>query len=147
MSAIPDTFLHEAVTAKRVSIQPFAASEKVYGEGRRPDIRVPMRKITQSDTPTGFGAEQNPPVCVYDTSGPYTDPKVVIDLCRGLPPLRENWIRERGDTGELSGPSSHYGRARQSDPALAALRFDHIRNPRRAKPGANVTQIDRKSVV
>jgi phosphomethylpyrimidine synthase len=142
MSAIPaETHLHDAVTAKRASIQPFAASEKVYIEGSRPDIRVPMRKVSQSDTPTGFGADKNPPVYVYDTSGPYTDPAVEVDLCQGLPPLREAWIKERGDTVELPGPTSHYGSLRQNDPALTALRFEHIRKPRVAKPGANVTQM------
>jgi phosphomethylpyrimidine synthase len=141
MSATPDTLLYDAVTAKRASIQPFAASEKVYVQGSRPDIRVPMRKITQSDTPTGFGAEKNPPVHVYDTSGPYTDSAVAVDLRRGLPALRETWIRERGDTEELAGPSSRYGLARQSDPTLDSLRFEHIRKPRRAKAGANVTQM------
>jgi phosphomethylpyrimidine synthase len=141
MNAIPEDVLHDAVTAKRASIQPFAASEKIHIEGSRSDIRVPMRKITQSDTPTGFGAEKNPPIYVYDTSGPYTDPKADIDLCRGLPPLRAAWIAERGDTEELAGPSSAYGRQRQSDAALANLRFEHIQRPRRAKPGANVTQM------
>ena len=141
MNALPETFVHDAVTAKRASIKPFAASEKVYVEGSRPDIRVPMRKISQSDTPTGHGAESNPPVHVYDTSGPYTDPAVSVDLRRGLPALRDAWIRERGDTEELTGPSSHYGHTRQNDPALSALRFEHIRNPRRARSGANVTQM------
>jgi phosphomethylpyrimidine synthase len=141
MNAIPEDVLHDAVTAKQASIQPFAASEKIHIEGSRSDIRVPMRKITQSDTPTGFGAEKNPPIYVYDTSGPYTDPKADIDLCRGLPPLRAAWIAERGDTEELAGPSSAYGRQRQSDAALANLRFEHIQRPRRAKPGANVTQM------
>ncbi|MFM8445498.1 MAG: phosphomethylpyrimidine synthase ThiC, partial [Methylococcus sp.] len=141
MNAIPKTILHDAVTAKRASIQPFAASEKVYVEGSRPDIRVPMRKVSQSDTPTGHGFEKNPPVYVYDTSGPYTDPAVTVDLRLGLPALREAWIEARGDTELLKGPSSTYGHARQSDPALRDLRFEHIRNPRRAKAGANVTQM------
>ncbi|QSA99128.1 phosphomethylpyrimidine synthase ThiC [Methylococcus sp. EFPC2] len=141
--------MHEAVTAKRASIQPFAASEKVYVEGSRPDIRVPMRKVSQSDTPSARGPEQNPPVYVYDTSGPYTDPKVIVDLRLGLPALREGWIRERGDTEQLAGPSSQYGHARQNDPALEALRFEHIRSPRRAKAGANVTQMHyaRKGII
>ncbi|WP_305799043.1 phosphomethylpyrimidine synthase ThiC [Methylococcus sp. EFPC2] len=149
MSAVPKEFLHEAVTAKRASIQPFAASEKVYVEGSRPDIRVPMRKVSQSDTPSARGPEQNPPVYVYDTSGPYTDPKVIVDLRLGLPALREGWIRERGDTEQLAGPSSQYGHARQNDPALEALRFEHIRSPRRAKAGANVTQMHyaRKGII
>jgi len=141
MSAFPEEFLHEAVTAKRASIKPFAASEKIYVQGSRPDVRVPMRQVVQSDTPASFGAEKNPPVYVYDTSGPYTDPHVSINLRQGLPALREAWIRERGDTEELSGPSSEYGRKRQADPALAHLRFEHIRPPHRAKSGGNVTQM------
>jgi phosphomethylpyrimidine synthase len=141
MSALPQDFLHEAVTAKRASIQPFAASEKVYVQGSRPDVRVPMRRVSQSDTPASFGAQPNPPVYVYDTSGPYTDPKIRVDLRQGLPALRERWIAERGDTERLSGPSSEYGRARQRDAQLAQLRFEHIRAPRRAKAGANVTQM------
>ena len=149
MNALPDNFPHQAVAAKRASIQPFAASEKVYIQGSRPDIRVPMRKITQSDTPTGFGNEQNPPLYVYDTSGPYTDPGVEIDLRLGLPALRAGWIAERADTEELAGPSSAYGRDRQTDAALANLRFEHIQRPRRAKAGANVTQMyyARKGIV
>ena len=149
MSAFPEEFLHEAVTAKRASIRPFAASEKIYVQGSRPDVRVPMRQVVQSDTPASFGAEKNPPIYVYDTSGPYTDPQVSINLRLGLPPLREAWIGERGDTEELSGPSSEYGRKRQADPALAHFRFEHIRRPRRAKTGANVTQMHyaRKGIV
>jgi phosphomethylpyrimidine synthase len=141
MNAIPQDFLHQAVTAKRASIQPFAASEKFYVEGSRPDIRVPMRKVTQSDTSTTKGIEKNPPVFVYDTSGPYTDPKAAIDLCLGLPPLREAWIDERGDVEKLTGPSSEYGRQRQGDSKLDQLRFEHLRKPLRAKSGANVTQL------
>jgi phosphomethylpyrimidine synthase len=149
MSAFPEEFLHEAVTAKRASIRPFAASEKIYVQGSRPDVRVPMRQVVQSDTPASFGAEKNPPIYVYDTSGPYTDPQVSINLRLGLPPLREAWIGERGDTEELSGPSSEYGRKRQADPSLAHFRFEHIRRPRRAKTGANVTQMHyaRKGIV
>jgi phosphomethylpyrimidine synthase len=141
MNALPESFPHQAVAAKRASIQPFAASEKVYVPGSRPDIRVPMRRIAQSDTPTGFGNEHNPPLHVYDTSGPYTDPNVAIDLRAGLPALRAGWIAERGDTEALTGPSSAYGRERQIDPALTNLRFEHIRPPLRAKAGANVTQM------
>ncbi|HWP00670.1 MAG TPA: phosphomethylpyrimidine synthase ThiC [Methylococcus sp.] len=149
MSAVPQSLLHEAVTAKRASIRPFAASEKVYVEGSRPDLRVPMRKVSQSDTPAGMGAEKNPPIYVYDTSGPYTDPAVAIDLRQGLPALRDPWILERGDSERLPGPSSRYGRERQNDARLASLRFEHIRPPRRAKAGANVTQMHyaRKGII
>ena len=141
MSAVPKQMLHEAVTAKKASIQPFTASEKIYAQGTSPDIRVPFRKVSQSDTPVSFGAEKNPPLFIYDTSGPYTDPKVSIDLRLGLPALREPWIEARGDTVRLTGPSSSYGHERQHDPKLAEMRFEHIRSPRRAKPGANVSQM------
>lgn len=141
MSAVSSTPLHEAVTAKRASIKPFAASEKIYVAGSRADLRVPMRKISQSGTPTGQGLEANPPVYVYDTSGPYTDPAISIDLRQGLPALREAWIEDRQDTEQLTGPSSLYGRVRQEDPGLGDLRFEHIRSPRKAKAGANVTQM------
>ncbi|MGK0172403.1 MAG: phosphomethylpyrimidine synthase, partial [Gammaproteobacteria bacterium] len=83
----------------------------------------------------------NPPIPVYDTSGPYTDPKISIDLLRGLPALREAWIDERADTEQLSGPSSDFGKNRQADSTLAALRFEHLKAPRRALPGRNVSQM------
>jgi phosphomethylpyrimidine synthase len=121
------------------------ASRKVYIEGSRPDIQVPMREITLTDTPVGgFGkaeGEKNPPFYVYDTSGVYTDPNVEIDLTKGLPKLRENWIKERGDTEQLTKLSSQYGNERANDIATAALRFGHIDKPRRALPGKNVTQM------
>jgi len=100
-----------------------------------------MREIAQSDTPASFGVEKNPPIVVYDTSGPYTDPSATIDVKRGLPPLRLRWIEERGDTVELDGPTSAYGRERLSDAALSGMRFHLQRKPRRARAGANVTQM------
>src|SRR3970040_642591 len=122
--------------------QPFPNSTRVYMEGSRPDIRVPMREITQSEIPASLGAaEKNPSIYVYDTSGPYTDPACKIDVRSGLPPLREPWILERNDTEGLPGPSSEYGRRRLTDPALAALRFQLTRKPRRAKRGMNVSQM------
>jgi phosphomethylpyrimidine synthase len=123
------------------AIAPLPNSRKVYVQGSRPDIRVPMREIAQHDTPASFGAEKNPPLAVYDTSGPYTDPSVRIDIRAGLPPLRANWIAERGDTEALPGPTSRYGVQRLADPKLAELRFPAQRRPLRAKPGANVTQM------
>jgi len=133
----------DAATAQvdSAAIAPFPNSTKVYIEGSRPDIRVPMRAVAQSDTPASFGGEPNPPVFVYDTSGPYTDPAARIDIRRGLPPLRRTWIAERADTEELPGPTSSYGRQRLADKDLDALRFDLQRKPRRAKDGANVTQM------
>ena len=119
----------------------FPASRKVFVTGSRPDLRVPMREVTQADTVGDDGRETNPPITIYDTSGPYTDPDTPVDLARGLPAMREGWISERGDTEELSGPSSAHARERASDPATAALRFEHIRTPRRALPGVNVSQM------
>ena len=123
------------------AVKPLPRSRKTYLSGSRPDIRVPMREISQSDTLASMGAEKNPPIYVYDTSGPYTDPAVKIDIRSGLAPLREKWIDERGDTEILSGPASIYGRQRLNDPRLAELRFDLKRSPRRARTGANVTQM------
>ncbi|MFC4932095.1 phosphomethylpyrimidine synthase ThiC [Massilia sp. GCM10023247] len=123
------------------AIAPFPNSTKVFIEGSRPDIRVPMRAVAQDDTPASFGGETNPPVFLYDTSGPYTDPAARIDIRRGLPALRAGWILERDDTEQLPGPSSAYGAERLRDPSLDALRFELQRTPRRAKPGANVTQM------
>ncbi len=130
-----------AAHVDEAAIAPLPNSRKIYVQGSRPDIRVPMREIVQRDTPASFGAEKNPPLAVYDTSGPYTDPSVRIDLRAGLPPLRANWIAERGDTEALPGPTSRYGMERLADPTLAELRFPAQRTPRRAKPGANVTQM------
>ncbi|HEB58949.1 MAG TPA: phosphomethylpyrimidine synthase ThiC [Gammaproteobacteria bacterium] len=141
MSAIPEEFVNRTARLSEEVTRPFPASQKIYVTGSRPDIRVGMREITQSDTPLAEGVEKNPPIPVYDTSGPYTDPETRIDLRKGLAPLRENWIVERDDTEQLDGPSSEYGRARQSDPDLAHLRFEHLRRPRRARAGANVTQM------
>jgi phosphomethylpyrimidine synthase len=140
MNANPQ-FLAATATVDEAAIQPLPNSRKVYVSGSRLDIRVPMRQITQSDTPASFGAEKNPPVFVYDTSGPYTDPTVKIDIRSGLAPLRAAWIAERNDTEELSGPTSEYGTERLNDPKLAELRFNLHRKPRRAIAGKNVTQM------
>ncbi|MBK5012553.1 phosphomethylpyrimidine synthase ThiC [Pseudomonas sp. S60] len=133
--------LSESAQVDQQSVQPFPRSRKVYAEGSRPDIRVPMREISLDDTPTDFGGETNAPVLVYDTSGPYTDPSVLIDVRKGLADVRSAWIEARGDTERLAGLSSHFGQERLNDAELAKLRFAHVRNPRRAKPGANVSQM------
>ncbi|MFA9216506.1 MAG: phosphomethylpyrimidine synthase ThiC [Sphingomonadaceae bacterium] len=141
MNANPK-FLSATAQVDAAAIAPFPNSRKVYIEGSRPDIRVPMRAISQADTPASFGVEANPPVYVYDTSGPYTDPEAVIDIRSGLAATpRLPWILERDDTEQLDGPSSTFGQQRLADPALAALRFKLQRQPRRAKPGRNVTQL------
>ncbi|WP_415885555.1 phosphomethylpyrimidine synthase ThiC [Neptuniibacter sp. QD37_6] len=131
------------------SVQPFPKSRKVYVEGSRPDIRVPMREISLDDTPTGFGGEKNDPLYVYDTSGPYTDPEVAIDVRKGLQPVREAWILEREDTEQLDKLTSEYGRVREADLRLDELRFELTRKPRRAQAGKNVTQLHyaRKGII
>ncbi|WP_415893487.1 phosphomethylpyrimidine synthase ThiC [Neptuniibacter sp. PT8_73] len=131
------------------SVQPFPKSRKVYVEGSRPDIRVPMREISLDDTPTGFGGEKNDPLYVYDTSGPYTDPEVSIDVRKGLQPVREAWILEREDTEQLDKLTSEYGRVREADLRLDELRFELTRKPRRAQAGKNVTQLHyaRKGII
>src|SRR5215831_11166183 len=133
MNANPK-FIAATAHVDDAAVKPLPNSRKVYVEGAR-GVRVPMREIAQSDTPASFGAEKNSPVCVYDTSGPYTDPQVRIDVRQGLAALRGNWIAERGDNEELAGPSSRYGRERLDDPKLAEMRFNLKRKPRRASPG------------
>ncbi|RSK85583.1 phosphomethylpyrimidine synthase ThiC [Pandoraea apista] len=135
-------FLSANARVDEAAIAPLPNSRKIYVTGSRPDIRVPMREISQSDTPTSFGGEKNPPIYVYDTSGPYTDPDARIDIRSGLPALRAGWIEERGDTEALPGLTSTFGRERAADTATADLRFPGLhRTPRRAKAGKNVTQM------
>ncbi|MES9976665.1 MAG: phosphomethylpyrimidine synthase ThiC, partial [Candidatus Thiodiazotropha sp.] len=141
MSVIPEDFIKKTATLSEAVTGPFYKSRKIHVDGSRPDIRVPMREISQEATAASFGEEENPPIPVYDTSGPFTDPAHKIDLLKGMPDLRSGWIQERGDSELLDGPSSEYGRVRQNDPALTHLRFEHIHAPRRAKPGKNVTQM------
>ncbi|QJQ05856.1 phosphomethylpyrimidine synthase ThiC [Undibacterium piscinae] len=140
MNANPK-FLSATATVDTAAIQALPNSRKIYVQGSRPDIRVPMREISQADTPAMFGSEKNPPIYVYDTSGPYTDPSVNIDIRSGLASVRGGWIAERNDTEELAGPSSDYGIERMNDAALDELRFNLTRKPRRALPGKNVSQM------
>jgi len=141
MSAIPKEFQQTTARLSEEVTRPYPNSRKVYVSGSRPDIRVGMREVDQTATPLAHGEETNPPIPVYDTSGPYTDPTAHIDLLKGLEALRATWILERNDTEVLAGPSSDFGQARASDPKLASLRFEHIRKPRRAKAGMNVSQM------
>jgi phosphomethylpyrimidine synthase len=136
-----DQFFARDAKVDSAAVEPLPASRKIYVQGSRADIRVPMREIAQTDTPASFGAEKNAALAVYDTSGPYTDPDARIDIRHGLPALRAEWIGARSDTTTLEAPTSAYGRARLADPALAGLRFHLHRPPRRAKAGANVTQM------
>jgi phosphomethylpyrimidine synthase len=120
---------------------PFPSSRKKYITGRRGDLRVPVREISLSPTHHSKWVEQNPPLPVYDCSGPYTDPDAEIDLARGLPALRAPWIEEREDTERLTGLSSEYGRQRQNDLLTHELRFPAKPAPRRARHGQNVSQL------
>ncbi|MEY4589214.1 MAG: thiamine biosynthesis protein ThiC [Pseudomonadota bacterium] len=142
MSYTPDTqFVSQNAKVDEGSVKPFPRSQKIYVTGSRPDIRVPMREISLFDTPTDMGGEQNPPVRVYDTSGPYSDPSITIELRRGLPDIRSQWILDRADTEILAGSSSAFTRQRLDDAALQQLRFEHLRAPRQAKSGMNVSQM------
>jgi len=136
-----DQFLNETASLDPEALKSFAKSKKVYITGSRPDLKVPFREISLSDTPSSFGAEKNPPVMVYDTSGPYTDPDYQIDIRNGLPSLRSQWINERNDTEFLDGPTSIFGHERKTNPDLAKMRFNLLRQPRRAKKGKNVSQM------
>ncbi len=128
--------------SEEISLQfAYPNSTKHYIQGSRDDIRVPLRLIEQDPTITATGEEPNPPIPVYDTSGPYGDSAQGIDLKEGLPNIRERWIEERGDTEKLPGLSSQFGNERLADPKTAHLRFNVITQPRRAKNGKNVTQM------
>ena len=125
-----------------ISTAPFPGSKKIYVPGQLHNIKVAMREISLSPTKHANGkTEENAPVTVYDTSGPYTDSNVTIDIKKGLPRLREQWIKDRNDVEELNEESSEYGKIRKNNTALDHLRFEHIRKPLRAKPGSNVTQL------
>jgi len=141
MSAIPEDFVQQALKLSEEITKPFPKSKKVYIQGSRADIRVGMREVECAPTTTQGLNEDNPPITIYDTSGPFTDPDIEIDLMKGLPALREQWILDRHDTEQLDGPSSEYGLQRQEDESLAHLRFEHLHKPRRAKAGKNVTQM------
>ncbi|HTG96840.1 MAG TPA: phosphomethylpyrimidine synthase ThiC, partial [Burkholderiales bacterium] len=144
MNANPK-FLAASAHVDDAAVQPLPNSRKIHVG----PLRVPMRQVSQSDTPSMFGGEKNPPLYVYDCSGPYSDPAAKIDIRSGLPALREPWISARSDTEFLSGPSSRYGVERLHDPRLAEMRFNLKRTPRRALKGRNVSQMHyaRKGIV
>ncbi|QIK38213.1 phosphomethylpyrimidine synthase ThiC [Caldichromatium japonicum] len=141
MSAISIDLVRKTAELSAEVTCPLPGSRKIYVTGSRPDLRVPMREVIQSPTQTHAGPEENPPIPIYDTSGPYTDPSAHIDLTRGLPEVRSAWIEERGDSEMLPGYSSAFARQRAEAPTLSWLRFPHPRRPRRAKPGCAVTQM------
>ena len=140
MNAAPTVLLQQTQTLSAAVTQPIPGSRKIFVQGSRADLQVPMREIVLTRTPTLFGGQDNPPLSVYDTSGPYTDPQAAIDLAAGLAPLRADWIAERGDTLPLEALSSSFGRGREHDARLDAVRFPR-RLPRVARSGANVTQM------
>ncbi len=141
MNAKPEHLSDKISQLDTSASQHYPSSHKIYIEGSRPDIRVPMREITLTATVTEQGLEENPPLRVYDSSGIYADGTASIDLRKGLPLLRQGWIEERDDTKQLERASSVFGQARQQDASTTHLRFEHVRAPRRAKPGRNVTQL------
>jgi phosphomethylpyrimidine synthase len=135
-----------------ISRTPFPASRKVYVKGQLHNIEVAMREVSLSDTQLHgrFGeTEPNAAVTIYDTSGPFTDPNIEIDVKKGLPRLREQWVADRGDVEKLEQISSDYGNQRANDTRLDALRFSHLSKPYKAKPGYNVSQMHyaRKGII
>lgn len=151
---IPSSPQPPIVRDEIITQNPIPGSKRIYvASERNPSVRVPMREIALTPTPSRHPplwdqqdagptqTQENPPVVVYDTSGPYTDPNVPVDVRMGLPPLRLQWILERGDAEQLDGPSSDYGRRRLHDPQLQAVRFAALRKPLRAGSGKCVTQM------
>ncbi|MEK6616835.1 MAG: phosphomethylpyrimidine synthase ThiC, partial [Bacteroidota bacterium] len=138
-------------TEKSITTTPFPGSKKIYVKGKLHNISVAMREIEVSigvsskklPSPTGGGIEGwgKTKLAVYDTSGPYTDLNISIDVKKGLVPIREKWIMERGDVEHLKDFSSAYGNQRMNDKSLDSLRFEHLRKPLKAKSGANVSQM------
>ena len=127
-----------------ISTTPFPGSKKIYVQGTiYPQIRVAMREIELDDTVDSMTQQRtpNPSVTVYDTSGPYTDPNKKINVHNGIEPIREPWVLDRGDVEQLDNFSSKYCNERLQDSSLDHLRFNHLRKPKRAKKGKNVSQM------
>jgi len=145
MSVYKKSFdLFSAEDEQRITRAAFPGSRKIYVEGSLPGVRVPMREVKQAVTRAGknnLTEEVNPAITLYDTSGPYTDSAVAIDVHKGLLPLRLPWILARADTNSLHDITSEYGRHRAADPDLDPVRFRRTRQPLRAKPGCCVTQM------
>jgi len=132
----------DKTTDQPISLEPLTGSKKIYVQGKLHNIQVAMREISLSPTKLVNGkVEDNHPVTVYDTSGPYTDPNVTIDLKKGLSRLREEWILNRGDIEQLNDSTSEYCAKRLADKNLDHLRFEHLKKPLKAKPGCNVSQM------
>lgn len=141
--------MSENIDKEKITTGPIHGSKKVYIKGK--NVEVPMREIELSPTTSASTGEKTPnePIVLYDTTGPYTDENVEIDVYKGLKPLRLDWIKGRGDVEELTDISSEYGKQRANDPELKDIRFDVTRKPLRAKAGQNVTQIHyaRKGII
>ena len=134
----PDQIVRDQVITR----DPIPGSKKVYVSGKiHADVRVPMREIALAPTKSRDGEHPNPPVTVYDTAGPFTDPAITIDIRQGLPAIRSEWIRARGDVEELAGPSSQFGQDRLNDAALNVVRFPNLGRPIRAAGDQHVTQM------
>jgi phosphomethylpyrimidine synthase len=128
--------------AHNITRSPFPNSKKIYVEGKIHPINVAMREIELSPTKLSNGTlEHNPPVTVYDTSGPYTDENSEINIEKGLPRIREQWILDRNDVEILDGITSEYGKVRLADSKLDELRFSYNHKPKVAKAGKEVTQL------
>lgn len=149
MSATSIDLVKETKRLSEEVTRPFPRSKKIFVSGSDDSIKVGMREVACASTSTSEGEELNPAIPVYDTSGPLTDPQADIDLSKGIPRIREQWIQQRQDTEQLDGLSSDYGRARASDPDTAHLRFAIQHTPVRAKAGHNVTQMHyaRKGII
>ncbi|MER3547232.1 MAG: phosphomethylpyrimidine synthase ThiC, partial [Rhodanobacteraceae bacterium] len=141
MNAAVSELLRATQALSRDVTRPIPGSRKVHVRGSREDIRVPMREIALADTPSTFGVETNVPFTIYDTSGPYTDPDYAMDLAAGLPAMRARWIVERNDTEQLADFTSPFTRRHANARELADVRFPNLPKPRRARGGANVTQM------
>ena len=130
-------------TEKSITTTPFPKSKKIYVDGKiHTEIKVAMREIEVSKgVTTKIGNPGTERISVYDTSGPYTDPNISVDVKKGIAPIREKWILQRGDVEQMSDFSSAYGRQRMNDKSLDALRFEHLRKPLKAKAGCNVSQM------
>lgn len=138
---------------ENINVNSYPSSEKIYVNGKLHPVKVAMRRINLTPTVKIEGEEkittENTPVTVYDTSGVYTDPSVKVDINKGIPRLREEWIAERDDLEQLPGITSEYGRQRESDKSLDSIRFAHRYAPRRAKDGCEITQmaLARKGII
>lgn len=133
-----------------ISTAPFPASRKIYVQGNLHNVQVAMREISVSPTRHANGkTEVNTPVVVYDTSGPYTDPAIAVDISKGLPRLREDWIRQRNNVIELDERVSAYTRQRKNDSSPDIFRFGPVARPLRSKKGDAVTQLHyaRKGII